>query len=743
MKQITNRKGRLTKHSPLATRHSLLALILLACIAWPAGIAGAQSATPDPNSFTLKDRGYDVTTVRGLVASTEFYLPGPGAVQLSTATSVRLHFSYSDALQGNKSSFSVRLNDHDMMGAPLVAGKGSDQWLDVPVPPQFVSPDFNRLEVVFYMRRDTDNQTCSDPYDPLLWATVFPDTKITYVTSGPMQFDTTLDLADYPAPIYRTAFGPDPAVQVVLPSTPSDTVVSAASSLVAWLGQASVGRTLHPVVHNVSTTQDLPTIASVAIGTGKDFAWVSDQPLTLPYSNTIGLYLDTQGKPIPADTGVLQLFMRQQGGKPVAPLLLVTGGSDEGARRAALSLASSSYIKLLHGQYALISQPPDIDNLSVGDIIPGSRTFGELTVSTNDPTVRGSGRQSVSVSFFVPQSFTFDSQPQVTVHFSHADGLDDRSLLIVEVNGTAVGSTRLDEKNATGGTLTLAIPPSVIRPGGNSLSAIFDMRPQDDNPCDSAFDDVAWGTIHHDSDLNLPFGESTSQPDLGTLGAPFIQAGAIRDTTLVLPQAPDTQVVSQTLTLAARLGEQTRSDMTYLPVVLANEPASLPSTHLIALGVPGAQPLISALQASLPLQFNSSGQLEWRGKKVSEAADAPVLLSVQDQQPVGILQMVSSPWQNGRTVLLVSGTSRTSVGWAVDAVTAGSLTGNLAVIAEDGHASTLTLQESKPITVVTIQQGSPVWAAILAGVVAIVLLVVTVILTAARMRATAPEAASE
>ncbi|HST03598.1 MAG TPA: cellulose biosynthesis cyclic di-GMP-binding regulatory protein BcsB [Chloroflexia bacterium] len=719
-------------------------LILFACVGWlaiPATPAGAQSTTTaTAYSFTLKDRGYDVTTVRGLVASAEFFLPGPGAVQLTADSKIRLHFSYSDLLQGDKSSFTVRLNGHDTTGLSLATGKGAEQWLDVPLSPDLVNPDFNSLQLVFYLRRDTGDQVCSDPNDPLLWATIFPDTSILYSVGAPIQFDTTLNLANYPAPLYRAALGPDPAVDVLLPANPSDTVLTAASSMVAWLGQASSGRALHPVVYSDGT---LPAAPSLAIGTGKDFAWLGDQNLPLKYDAAGNQYLDYQGKPIAPDTGVLQIFEWQQNEKDVAPVLLVSGGSEEGVRRAALSLASRSYVKLLHGQYALITEAPDIDSLAKGDITPGQHTFGELTLSTNDPTVKGRGRQSVSVSFFLPQNFKFDVNPEAIIHFSHADGLDDRSLLIVEVNGTAIGSTRLDEKNTTGGSLSLAIPASVLRSGANSLSAIFDMRPQDDNPCDSGFDDVAWGTIHHDSNLDLPFVEATSQADLSVLGAPFIRAGALQDTTVVLPQAPDTEVVSQTLTLAARLGGQTKSDMTYLPVITANDPSTLPSDHLIVVGMPGVEPLIPALQAVLPLQFNSEGTLEWRGKKVSEASDAPVLLSVQNQQPIGILQIVASPWHQERSVLLVSGTSERSIGWAVDAVTKGSLNGNLALITEDGHVSTLSLQESRPLTAVIIQQESPVWVAILAGVVIIVLLVITVLLTAFRMRAGVREAVSE
>lgn len=711
----------------------LLLLLVCGCLPFVAPRAAAQQS--GLTSMTLKSLGYDTSTLRGALSSSEFFIPGPGAVQITASSKLRLHLSYTDLLRGERSSVSVRLNGHDTASVPLQDSKGSEQWLEVPLSPALIKPDFNSLQIVFNLRRDQGSESCADASDPVLWATIFPDSTIIYERGEPLRFDEPLELSKYPAPIYRTEYGPRPTIPVLVPTTPTTNTLVGAASLLASLGQAAAGRTLQPVA---VTAETLSAQATLVIGTGRDFPWLAEQPLPLKYDHATGQYFDGKNQPIAPEIGVIQLFTHQRNGAAAGSVLLVSGGNDIGVRRAALALASRTYAKLLHGTYALIPQEPNVEKLGKDGITPGQQTFGQLTASDNDPTVRNQGRSSVSATFYVPQSYRFDQEPQVSLHFSHASGLDERSLLTIEINGTSIASTRLDDKNATGGTLTTKLPTSVLRSGANTIAATFQMRQRDAQPCPQAFDDVVWGTLHHDSSITLPFSDSTPQVDLSTLSAPFVQAGAIQNTLVVLPPRPDQLAISQTLTLAARLGAETKSDLTYLPVALTSDGATLPAQHLIVVGTPALQPLIGALQRTLPLEFNAAGVLEWRGS-ASETPNAPVLLAVQNEQAVGILQIAVSPWHNDRSVLLVSGTTEPAIGWAIDALTDGALTGNVALATADAHISTLSVRQSTPTDVTAVRNESPIWIAILAGVLALALLGITIGIALRTMRANSQE----
>ncbi|MCZ7572152.1 MAG: cellulose biosynthesis cyclic di-GMP-binding regulatory protein BcsB [Ardenticatenaceae bacterium] len=697
---------------PLLLLHSLL-------LAPP-----ARPETQTLQSITLQDRGYNNVTLRGLVSSAEFFLPGPGAVTVEGTSRFRLHYSHTDTLLGKRSSLTVRLNGVDLISTPLVAGAGAERWLDVPLPPRLVKNSFNRVEVVFYLRY-ADDEPCTDPYNPALWATVYADSMLEYGIGAPLALTGDLDLASYPMPFYREELGPEPALHLVLPPAPGATTLTAATSLVARLGQVSRSATLRPILHSAATLPDAPAIA---VGPGSAFPWLSTlASLPLAYDGSRGQFLDPQGRPIPPEIGVLQLVPRSRGGELAMPLLLVSGGNEEGVRRAGLTLAARSFTALLNGQYTLITDPPHLEGLGEDEIRAGLFTFGELRRTSSDPTVRGRGEHSISVPFMMPQAWQFDNQQaQATVRFSHAAGLDERSLLTVVVNGTAIGSTRLGEKNATGATLSLPIPSSVLRPGANTLAATFDMAPEDDDPCDFAFDETAWGTIHRDSTLELPFAEGTPVLDLSAFAAPFVQGGTLRETSVLLSPSPDPAVISQTLTLAARLGKRTTSDLTYLPVTMATEPGLLPNHHLIAVGVPGTLPLLPALKNKLPLQFDETGALMLQNRTTE-------LLAVQTQAPVGVLQTGDSPWHRGRRVLLISGTTAEAVGWAVEATDQNSLSGNAAIVTREGRVATLGLEPTRSeIASLPPERQLPLWLAVIAGLVVIAFLVATAVIATRR-----------
>ncbi|MBI3684039.1 MAG: cellulose biosynthesis cyclic di-GMP-binding regulatory protein BcsB [Acidobacteria bacterium] len=682
--------------------------------------AGGLSAPPlgadsgGPQVLTLKDYGYDALTVRGVFGATDFWMPGPGPVSLVGASRFRLHYRSTDTLLPNRSTLTVRLNGLDIASAPLSPNAG-DRWLDIALPTSLIDPNFNRFEFNFFMRYD-DAQHCSDPYNPALWATIFPDSYLEYGRWESKVFSDDLDLARYPSPFLRTESGPDPVLSVVSPQAPDAVTLTGMASLMARLGQLAAGRVLHPTVRPAGA---LPDVAAIIIGRGSEFPWLEGfNGFPLRYQASSGQFLDASGEPIAPEVGVLQVGLRPRANQPPVPLLLVSGGSAEGVSRAALALSSRSFSALLHGRYALITNPPDLSNLRENEIKPGVFSFGDLTKSASDLTVRGRGTHAVNIPFSLPQGWRFEKQPQITLHFSHADGLDDRSLLTVEVNGAAVGSTRLTSNNANGGSLSLAIPPSALRPGLNSMALVFEARPNKDEPCEFVFDTVAWGTIHRDSTLDLSFTEDTTTTDLSVFAAPFIQQGIIRETSLLLPPSPGETVISQTLTLAARLGARTSSDLTYLPVLLASDSATLPDHHLILLGLPGAHPLLAPLALWLPIQFDDKGAL------VSTNLTAK-LLAVQNEQAVGVIQIGDSPWQRARRVLVISGNSDEAISWAIEATARAPFKGNIAILTSDTKVTVLTQEPARRAVQVPPEQQLPIGLAVAAVVVVALFLAVS------------------
>lgn len=691
-------------------KYAICVVVLILAVGGWLLVTPAAADTHSRDTITFEAQGYDTVTVRGVQAVADFWVKGPGPVEMTDAGRLRLHYTHADVLDAS-STMTVRLNGHDIASRSLATSNGNEAWFDAPLPAPLINAAFNHVQIVFFMRHA--DAPCTDPNDPSLWVTIFSDSGVEYPAGSPLAVEGDLDLASFPAPFYHPDQGAEQAIHMALPETPTTATLTAATSIAARLGQAGQDRTLIPILHSADTPPGDPAIV---IGPPDALPWLEDVDMPLAYDVAQKRFVEPDGTRVPRDAGVLQM-MRVGGTR----MLLVTGVTDEALLRAGHALSSRAAAPLLTGEYTLITEPPALDTLNTGIQSAGRRTFGKLTGLDSDPTVRGYGRHFVNIPFTMPQTWQFEErEPRVTVHFSHAAGLDDRSLLTVEVNGTAIGSTRLDDDNATNESLQLSIPSSVLQPGTNALAVTFDMYLADSNPCARLFEETAWGTVHRDSTLTLPYTEAPAGYDLSAFAAPFVRNGVLQETSILLPPAPSQTVISQTLAVAMSLGKRITSDAITLPTRPAGDPTAVPDTHLIIVTPPYGSPLLDELKSWLPVHLDAGGTLRWQGEDVE-------LLAVRTEEPMGLLQMGDSPWHDDRTVLLVSGTSAAAVGWAANATTQESLTGNVAGVTEDGRIATLSLPPEQRRPKIPPERRLPVWGTIGVGIGALIVLAITII----------------
>ena len=675
---------------------------------------------------TLKEQGYVTTTVRGIAASTEYWFPGNGQVTTLQETKFMLHYMHSPALISKHSSMTVVLNNQEIYSTDLIEGDGDEHWLEIDLPVDLVSPLFNNIRFIFYMRHTIDDdEICTDPFSPALWATVFEDSYIEYSLGELKPYTETLDLSLYPQPFIMDVLGPEISLNLQLPNSIDNTTLTNAASVIAKLGQLANTQEIIPTTQNASQR---PEKATITIGTGGSFSWLVTEPnLPLQFDPVSGLFIDESGKQIDPEIGIIQLIPATGEGGVANPVLLISGGNNEGVTRAAKVISSTSFSSLLRGNYALVNSTPSEQASSMDMLTTGTFTFGDLTQSDTDFTVKGRGTQVINIPFSMPQSWDFgDKVPSLNIHYSHADGLDERSLLTVEINDTAVGSVRLNDQNTTGANFTVVIPESVVSPDDNNIALVFDIYPQDDDPCDFEFGNSAWGTIHRDSILTISYDEGASEPSLTTYAAPFIQGGQINDSTVIIPSEPDRASLDMLFTFAGTFGNRTTADMLTLPVIMAKETNDVPKNNIIMIGLPEKLTLMKDTEGWLPLQFDSEGNLVWLENEES-------LLKLKTDKPLGILEISYSPWQNDKLLLLVSGTDKAAVNWSITALTT-PLTGNVAIASSEENIDTLSLKTTPKQITLTPEEKLPIWITVAIIAIVVVLLAITIFVSVKRSR---------
>ena len=233
--------------------------------------------------------------------------------------------------------------------------------------------------------------------------------------------------------------------------------------------------------------------------------------------------------------------------------------------------------------------------------------------------------------------------------------------LVVEFNRQIVGSFPLTQNENL--TLPIQIPRALLEPvrddGHQEIVFILD------SGFSCLINQQMSLTIRNSSNVTFPHSIVLPDTNLARFPFPIYQDTIYPDSALmVLPDRPTAEELQSAMALSAGLGRMSSSSMMLdLTTLSSITPEQLANNNLILVGKAASLPILAELQ--LPLSPNA-------GSFQTEADDD------------GVVQMVHSPWSNGRVVLLVSGDTDTAVVKAAQAVSTGVLrqnvTTNLSVI---------------------------------------------------------------
>jgi hypothetical protein len=215
----------------------------------------------------------------------------------------------------------------------------------------------------------------------------------------------------------------------------------------------------------------------------------------------------------------------------------------------------------------------------------------------------------------------------------------------------------------------ISIPKDALVPTLNDGRHDFELLLDASTDCDTA------NRLHQTtvmvssvSQFTLPYIEQAPAVDLRQLPRPIYQRDSVYpvNTIMVVPDQPSAQEMQAALTVAASLGRMTDGN---LPFSLLNASQvtveNLKTSNMIFLGKASALSRVQDVNLPAPL--------------VNKA------FTPQGIQPDdGILQIANSPWNSGRSVLVVSGNTDAGVVKAAQALSNGNIqtieTSNLAIV---------------------------------------------------------------
>ncbi len=270
---------------------------------------------------------------------------------------------------------------------------------------------------------------------------------------------------------------------------------------------------------------------------------------------------------------------------------------------------------------------------------------------------------SERLRFSLPANWMLQEGAELTLiaHASFAgEGIPSGTLtdyigaaLQVSFNGRSITSLPLRSGNAV---YQVKIPAAALKStrsdGRHEISLFLDAGID----CEYGFHHT-FVEISGDSSITLPYAEAAISTDLRRLPYPIFQPDLVvpRSAVLIMPDAPSADELQAVLNVMAAFGRMSNRELSLTAIPLAElTEAMRGESHLIFVGKASSFPLLAQHSLPAPIQasrFNFSG--------------------LQDAD--GLLQMVPSPWNAGRTMLIVGGNSDEGVVKAAQALTTGTL----------------------------------------------------------------------
>jgi len=475
----------------------------------------------------------------------------------------------------------------------------------------------------------------------------------------------TTDLRSLPYPLYQNTFIPDQAVLAV-PDNPSQAELQAAFTASAALGRLTNGK-LNLGFTTISKLNPAQLADSHVIYVGKASSFAQLATYSWP------MKIQGQGfsgGQIAADDGVVEEIASPQ--DPNRVWLLVSGQSDAAVIKASQALASGQIRVGSQSNLAVITSTQETAQ-SPSSVIDHS--FSDLGYQTQ--AVYGPGSRYLTYHFQIPAGKIAADGAYLSLVFSNSALLDyDQSGISLTLNNALVGGFRFSDQSAQTSTWTINLPASSFQQGDNYLIIEASMEPI--SFCTP--DDQMWFSSNQQSVLHLPLTDvpaARSATNLSDYPAPFNPDFSH----MAFVVAHNDQAGwSAASAIAYDLGLRTGGALIDPVVAYAdNVPDSIRQQRdLLVVGQPSSLPIMKDLSASMPAPFPAGSDI------ATEPGSQFNFLIIPNNTPVGYLEIFTSPWNQQRSVVTVSGNSTDGLNWGATAFITpdlrAQLTGNVAVL---------------------------------------------------------------
>lgn len=499
-----------------------------------------------------------------------------------------------------------------------------------------------------------------------------------------------LNLSHLPAPFYRdNSFVPESTL-IVIPDNPDALEMQAALNVMSGFGSMIGGVYNMELVTNSQIADIDPTLYHmIFVGMPGQFRDLSKVGFQIPIANGKFINMPTESE----QDGNVQLALSPWNSNKV--IMLVSGNSPEAVLKAGQAVSSGRIFVYENPTLAFVS---NVQTLS--ETLPIVEDFNFENLGYATETLSGLGVKSQEYLFYVSKDQVLTNEGSINLVYYHSGLLDyGVSSFSVELNGQAIASTIFSKESEQVTTLAIKIPPGTLRFGENHLNVSANMLTLPS--CDITGFSDPWFIISNQSSIHLPVMSGVTllaEPllkDLKFFPKLFATHSDLGDLAFIFTKS---DIASWKIAgkLAYNLGQQFNPLISNLQVAYADDvPQAIHDRNsMIILGLASEMPFLSEFNDMLPAPFDLSSN-------IASERQMQVIYRIPVGVSVGYLELMQSPFNAEKSILVVSGNDLNGVIFAGNGLLQDKLQSQLAgVFAVTNGTQVATGNASSPFSIV-------------------------------------------
>ncbi len=561
-------------------KHSKYTLIILIVFIINMGFCNLKAeAAPDDirsKSFSL---GSDIN-FKGVFSSHSLYFDVDKYVQ-AKSLDADIYFNISqliDDKQGATITFSI--NGTAVYSSDVFYKSSEEtQNLKVPIPINLIKEGMNEFKIDTYCR--ISDAPCSDDVNNGNWITLKGNSNI---SMGFTDKESTNNISEFTYPFIKVNEENKYNATIVIPDNYKPEELSAALMLQAYFGKVNKNGEYSGSVIKYSAVQN-----------DKDIIYIGGINNLPKEIKSLYEGMDNENY---KDYAIIK-----KANSPFSEnnkLMAIVSENGELLTNTVKLLMNKNLVSQLNVDTFKVDKNLKVDN----DLSEEKSNFTFKDLGLQEIQLKGPFRQSGSLGYTLPRNRVLASGAKIKLFTRYSQNLDfNRSLLTVYINGTPIGSKKLDGAKCNGDQLELPIPKDIKMSNYVDIKIAFDLE-QPNSTCQFRQEEMPWALITGDSYIYLPnnkvdFYKFDSYPE------PFVSDKQFNDLAVVVPENLSENEIEGISKLFSYMGRDIDYNNGSLKVIEEKNFSSKDNNmNLIVYGTPKRNKVIKDLNSNLWFKYN-------------------------------------------------------------------------------------------------------------------------------------------